>query len=136
MNSFNHYSLGSCGEWLFNSLAGIALDPEAPGYKRIVCKPHPGEGITWVKASYHSSHGLIASSWKTESGVFSWNLTIPPNTTATAHVPSKDTASVTESGNPIDKAQGVKFLCMENGAAVYEVGSGRHQLQSPVQGNP
>ena len=27
MNSFNHYSLGSCGEWLFDTAAGIDLDP-------------------------------------------------------------------------------------------------------------
>ena len=31
MNSFNHYSLGSCGEWLFDSAAGIGLDPEQAG---------------------------------------------------------------------------------------------------------
>ena len=30
MNSFNHYSLGSVGEWLFESVAGIDLDPEIP----------------------------------------------------------------------------------------------------------
>ena len=28
MNSFNHYSLGSCGQWLFESLAGIGLDSD------------------------------------------------------------------------------------------------------------
>ena len=30
MNSFNHYALGSCGEWLYGGVAGIGLDPERP----------------------------------------------------------------------------------------------------------
>ena len=37
MNSFNHYSLGSVGEWLYRYVAGI--DFGAPGYGRIVIRP-------------------------------------------------------------------------------------------------
>ena len=33
MNSFNHYSLGSCGEWMFDTVAGIGVDPEQPGFR-------------------------------------------------------------------------------------------------------
>ena len=132
MNSFNHYSLGSCGEWLFNSLAGIAFDPDAPGYRHIICKPHPGAGITWVKASYNSIQGMIVSGWKTDAGAFIWDLTIPPNTTATVYVPAKDAAGVTESNKQAAKADGVKFLRMENNAAVYAVGSGTYRFQSTL----
>jgi len=39
---------------------------------------------------------------------------------------------VTESGKPAAKAEGVKFLRMENVAAVYEVGSGTYRFQSAV----
>jgi alpha-L-rhamnosidase len=56
------------------------------------------------------------------------DVTIPPNTTATIHVPAKDAAAVTESGTPAATAAGVKFLRMENGAALYEVGSGTYQF--------
>ena len=59
-------------------------------------------------------------------------VTIPPNTTATVHIPAKDAASVTESGKPADKAEGVKFLRMENNAAVYAVGSGVYRFQSKM----
>ena len=41
-------------------------------------------------------------------------------------------ASVTESGKPAGEAKGVKFLRMENNAAVYAVGSGDYQFQSPL----
>jgi alpha-L-rhamnosidase len=56
-------------------------------------------------------------------------VTIPPNTTATVYVPAKEAEAVTESGSVIDKAKGVKFLRMENNAAVYAVGSGTYQFQ-------
>ena len=69
-------------------------------------------------------------------------LTIPANTTATVHVPvaskpgedgpAKDAAVVTESGKSADQAKGVKFLRMENGAAVYAIGSGTYRFGSSV----
>ena len=60
----------------------------------------------------------------------SMDVTIPGNTTATVFVPAKDAAAVTESGKPVDQAGGVKFLRMENNAAVYAVGSGTYRFQS------
>jgi len=57
-------------------------------------------------------------------------VTIPANTTATVHVPTKDVAGVTESGKSADKAKCVKFLRMENGAVVFAVGSGQYHFQS------
>ena len=41
MNSFNHYSLGSVGEWLQRYVAGIDLDPDAPGFERVLLHPRP-----------------------------------------------------------------------------------------------
>jgi hypothetical protein len=38
---------------------------------------------------------------------------------------------VTESGSVIEKVKSVTFLRMENGTAVYAVGSGTYQFQSP-----
>ncbi|WP_329280015.1 hypothetical protein [Streptomyces sp. NBC_01451] len=36
--------------------------------------------------------------------------------------------AVTEGGGPVGKAKGVRFLRMENGAAVFEVGSGSYRF--------
>jgi len=46
------------------------------------------------------------------------------------YVPTKDAASVTESGKPVDQAEGVRFSRMEKDNAVYEVGSGNYYFQS------
>ena len=57
-------------------------------------------------------------------------ITIPANTTATFYVPADNPAAVTESGKPAGEAERVKFLRMENNAAVYAVGSGTYQFRS------
>ena len=128
MNSFNHYSLGAVGEWMFRSLLGIETD--GAGFKKILMKPELGDGITWAKGHYDSIRGRIGSDWKIEDSAFDWKIEIPANTTATVYVPTKDATSVTESGKPATEAEGVKFLRMENGRAVFEIGSGNYEFHS------
>ena len=128
MNSFNHYSLGSCGEWMFSSLAGI--DTDGPGFRKLMIRPTPGNGITWVKASYDSVSGKIATAWKTEGDNLALEVTIPPTTTATICVPAKDEAAVMESGKPAATAQGLKFLRMEQATAIYQATSGTYSFTS------
>ena len=88
--------------------------------------------ITWVKCSYDSIHGRIVSNWKRDGTKLAMEVTIPINTTATVYVPAKDEAGVTESNKPAAKADGVKFIRMENGAAVYAIGSGTYRFQSTL----
>ena len=66
MNSFNHYSLGSVGEWLYQDVAGIDTDPDFPGFERILIAPHPGPGLTCAHAVFDSIHGRIASAWEAQ----------------------------------------------------------------------
>ena len=46
MNSFNHYSLGSVGQWLYEYVGGIRA--AAPGYERVLIAPEPGE-LEWAR---------------------------------------------------------------------------------------
>jgi hypothetical protein len=130
MNSFNHYSLGSCGEWMFRSMLGIESD--GAGFKKIVMKPELGEGITWAKGHYDSIHGRIGSDWKWEDGEFDWKISVPANTKATVYIPAKDAASVLESGKSLAQAEGVTFLRMQDGRAVCEVISGNYVFRSTI----
>ena len=36
MNSFNHYAMGSVGEWVWRHIAGISPDLDQPGYKHVM----------------------------------------------------------------------------------------------------
>jgi len=133
MNSFNHYSLGSCGEWLYASVAGIDCDPAQPGFKQIVIKPAVSSKLSEARGQLRSLHGLITSAWTCSNGTFILTTTIPANATATVYVPTTDAAGVLESGKPVSTAEGVKFQRMENGAAVFAVDSGRYQFRSRSQ---
>jgi alpha-L-rhamnosidase len=138
---------GNIAAWNMESLAGIRPDPAGPGFKKSIIKPNMVGDLQWVNAHHDSPYGKIVSNWKRDpstslraGGKLTMDVTIPPNTTATIFVPAKDSASVTESGpstglragKPATKAVGVKFLRMENGAAVYAVGSGHYQFQSAL----
>ncbi len=132
MNSFNHYSLGSVGQWLYQDVAGIDTDPNQPGYKHILLHPHPGSGLTQVHAAYDSIRGPIRSDWKLANGQLTWNVTIPANTTATAWVPTDDAEAVRERGQKITEASGITPVRTEAGCAVYELPSGTYHFTAPL----
>ena len=58
--------------------------------------------------------------------------TIPANTTATVYVPATRVDKITERGEPLLKARGVKFLRMESGRAVLAVESGDYRFTSQL----
>ncbi|MFL6215042.1 MAG: glycoside hydrolase family 78 protein [Blastocatellia bacterium] len=131
MNSFNHYAIGAVGEWMARVILGINNDDARPAYEHFVLRPYPGGGLTWARGHYDSIRGRIASSWSVAQGGLRYDVTIPANTTATVYVPAKDAASVTESGKPASAAEGVKYLRMEDGAAVFLVQSGKYSFTAP-----
>ena len=130
MNSFNHYAFGAVGEYLYRFVGGI--DTDGPGFRRLSIAPQPGAGLTQARTSYDSPTGKISSAWQIADGIFSLDVTVPPNTTATIHVPAADAAAVCEGGRPAAKAAGLEFLRVEQGTAVYRAGSGRYQFTAPA----
>lgn len=87
MNSFNHYAYGSIGAWLYNTVAGIEIDPARPGYKHAILRPQPGGGLTEARGALQTRYGELVSDWKIVDGRFEWRVVVPPNTTATVHLP-------------------------------------------------
>ena len=128
MNSFNHYALGSCGQWLFDTVAGIGLDSDRPGYKHIIIHPRVGGGLNKAAATLNSIHGWIVSSWAKKDGTLTLNVTVPANTTATVYVPAANSDAVRESGKPAAEAEGVKLLRTAHGEVVFEVQSGEYHF--------
>jgi alpha-L-rhamnosidase len=128
MNSFNHYAIGAVAEWMYRVILGINNDDAHPAYEQFVVRPIPGGGLTWAKGSYTSIRGKIESSWRVEGGTFSLDVTIPANSSAMVYVPARGAESVTESGAPASRAVGVRFVRMEEGAAVFSVASGMYRF--------
>ena len=131
MNSFNHYSLGSCGEYLFGYIGGIR--PSAPGFKSILIEPMIRDGLSWAKTTYTSIHGPISTFWKRTDKHLELDVVVPANTTASICLPATDVATVTESGKRIGKTKGVTFLRAEGENVWLEAGSGTYKFASNLR---
>jgi alpha-L-rhamnosidase len=103
MNSFNHYSLGSVGEWLFRHVAGIELDTETPGSQHFALCPFVGDGLSYVRARMSTLHGEVVSGWRKEPDRLIWSIRIPANTSAAVGVPAGDPASISLDGLPLSE---------------------------------
>lgn len=131
MNSFNHYSLGSCGEWLYDSVAGIGWDDRSPGYKHILLRPTPGPGLTNAHATLDTAYGKVACGWEVTGSVITVDATVPPNATATLTLPAKTARDIKESGQPISAAKGVRVLNGTSGSVTCELESGTYRFVIP-----
>jgi alpha-L-rhamnosidase len=133
MNSFNHYAYGAIGDWMYAVIGGIDLDPQQPGYRHIIMHPQPGGGLIYASAELQSMYGLIRSAWTRKDGRFEWQVTVPANATATIYVPAKHLTQVTESGRSVENANGITFVRMENGFAVFDITSGTYSFSSRLE---
>jgi alpha-L-rhamnosidase len=88
------------------------------------------DGITWTKASYRSARGPISTEWRRAANGIELTVTIPANTTATVYLPAKSANDIGEGGVPATKAPGVQFLRIENGNALFEIGSGTYRFDA------
>lgn len=101
MNSFNHYALGSVGEWLFRHVAGIDVDRATPGFQHFILCPFLGNGLNDVNATQRTLHGEIKSHWQIAHDRVVWNLSIPANTQARVGIPVNDPSDVMLDGVPM-----------------------------------
>lgn len=133
MNSFNHYSFGAVGAWMYNHSLGIARDENSPGFKHFVLQPEPDATgqMTFAKGYYDSMYGRIESAWEQGNTSLDYRFVVPANTSATVYIPARNEKDVTENNKVASKSDGVKFMGMQNGKAVYEVTSGNYHFRVP-----
>ncbi|MCA9261696.1 MAG: hypothetical protein KDA61_20905, partial [Planctomycetales bacterium] len=104
--SHNHFMLGHIVEWFYEDLLGIDVDPEGPGFSKILLEPTPLGDLTWAEGSYESPFGPIELRWEREATQFIVKATIPPNASATLRMPSSS-GEATLDGRPLTDANGV-----------------------------
>ena len=75
--SYNHYSLGCVGQWIYRKIGG--LDADLPGYKRVLFDPHPLGGITSARCALDTVYGMAEIEWKLVDGCMEMELTVPSN---------------------------------------------------------
>jgi alpha-L-rhamnosidase len=104
------------------------VDPAQPGYRQIILRPRPGGGLTRVRAALHTLYGSVESAWRLDDGRFEWEVTVPPNAIATAHVPASEGATITEGDSAAESADGVMLLHRDADETVYRLASGRYRF--------
>ncbi|HVX84948.1 MAG TPA: family 78 glycoside hydrolase catalytic domain [Phycisphaerae bacterium] len=83
MNSFNHYAYGAIGQWMYQRVAGLAPDPDHPGYKHFFIRPLFITQLNAAHAELDTPFGRASSAWTRDAAKISLDVTVPPNTTAT-----------------------------------------------------
>mgnify|MGYP006423007815 CR=1 FL=1 len=109
MNSFNHYAYGAIGQWLYEHVAGLAPDPEAPGYRHFFIQPKPGGGLQSAHAQLETPYGRAVSTWRIEGDTFVLETIVPEGAEATVYFPQSSGSSVFYRRKPMDKAESMRI---------------------------
>jgi alpha-L-rhamnosidase len=127
MNSFNHYAYGAIGDWMYRSVVGIDNEDGSVGYKKIRIKPYVVDSLKNAGAYLDTYYGRISNSWRIDGSSIHMEATVPANTTAVVYFPSEKNVRLNEKKE--FSGPGIKFLRIESGYTVFEVGSGTYRFQ-------
>ena len=132
--SGNHIMRGSIDSWFYKELGGINIDEDAPGYERVAIKPFIAPGLPWAKVSLKTVKGDFRSEWSRGQEGLELKVGIPSGVEALVHVRADSLQQVSEGGLPAEQAEGVRFVKMEDGHAVFQVLSGDYAFVSRQAG--
>src|ERR1017187_10044096 len=130
MNSFNHYSYGAIGDWMYRKMVGLDTYEDGVGYKHIKIQPHLGGGLTNASANLQTYYGMLSNSWKVEDDTILMDIEIPANTTATIFIPAAKADEVTESGKALSAVSDIKVTGTEGDYVILNVGSGVYHFSA------
>ncbi len=80
--------------------------------------------MTFASATYQSLYGEIAANWQIDGERFQLTVTVPTNTTATVVIPTRLGRQITEGGEALESAVGIRGVRREQMATSIEIGSG------------
>jgi alpha-L-rhamnosidase len=138
MNSHNHPMFGSVGAYFYYGLAGIGLDPKAPGYESVVIEPRVVRDLQWASGSIETLRGTVASSWRRSGDGLALDVTIPVGSTAEIRLPDLRIGDpvVKESGTTVWKgkafqagAAGLAGARDVDGSITFQAGSGTYHFE-------
>lgn len=127
MNSFNHYSLGSVGEWLYRGLAGLDQAEDSVGYRRLLLRPYIGDGLEAAEAALETPLGKASSSWRASGDLVVYDVEVPPGASADVELPAAEAAAVRVRTSP---STAPVFARAPRGVRA-TIGSGRFRFEFP-----
>lgn len=109
--------LSAVGRWYYCDLVGISPSLKEPAFKRFILKPNVPSLICKYDFTYDSPSGLIESHWSENKGNVKWKITVPANSVAEIHIPTKIKLS---------ERKGMRFLKENDGRQIFELSSGKY----------
>lgn len=134
MNSFNHYTLGSVGDWLYRYVGGLDPDAEQPGYGLARIRPRPGGTLTSARLWHDSPRGRWEVDWMLADGELSVDVLVPPNAIAEVVLPTADPSEVRYDDRTTEAPERSTVQQGPDGTEV-RVGSGRYRFWALLEPN-
>jgi len=128
-SSFNHYSYGAVGDWLYRTVAGLDTFEDAPGYKHSRIRPHTGGGLTNASGELLTPYGKLSSHWRWDKNDILLDLEVPANTSATVYIPAEDENDISEANIPVQNIPTIRLIGREQGNILLELGSGIYHFR-------
>ncbi len=128
-----HSSFLYVGGWPIGGVLGLLPDENAPGFKKVRIVPGPtgDPELTWARGHFDSVRGRIAVAWRSDSGVFTLEVELPPGIEAEIALPTGESHAATESGRPLREMSDV-VLRHEAACTLVTVPSGSYRFQCPI----
>ena len=130
MNSFNHYSLGSVGDWLYGRVAGIDQTPTSVAYGELLLRPLPGGRLTWARAEQETARGRVVCGWSIVNGRITVDVVVPPGSTAVLDVPTSDRNSVRDGDAPVAGRPGIRGVRSSPAGVTLRLASGHYTISA------
>lgn len=125
-----HTCYTGIASWFIKSIGGIRPDPAQPGYRRFLIDPVMAGDLSHARACTQSPYGPILSEWRREGKKLQLDIGIPPNSSATVHLPGASEQAIHRA---IANMKGVSSVALESGRTVLQVESGRYSFDVEIQ---
>ena len=119
--SMNHIMFGEIGAWMYKALGGIKPDPASPGFKNILLQPYFVNGLDEFSASHQSPFGLIKSSWNRNGKKIIYNVTVPPNSSASIQLAISNKQHLYKDGAKQNVSGSVYAQTLDAGTYTFEI---------------
>ncbi len=111
-------------------IGGIQPDPDRYGMKQFLLKPKLVGDLKHAKTTSGSLYGPITSNWSREGCIGTFEIIVPPNTTAKFHIPAASIEDIREGGLELAKSPGIQHLGTEKNCQILSLPSGRYVFTS------
>ncbi len=138
MNSHNHPMFGSVGSWLYKALAGINVDPQGVGFKKVKIEPQMVRDLMFASGSVETVRGRVLSSWRRTETSVHVDVVVPFGSEADVVIPKFNLHDVVvkESGQIVWSGKkntagipGLRDAGETGNAVTLKTGSGRYSFE-------